>query len=470
MGAGDGPGPEKWERPEPRHPATSAWPPPGAVTPHRADPGAAPVAPLVRRHSGGGGWVTEGLSRLHVKARTWRRPWRVAWWLVLLPLAIAAWGATLQRRWARRTAWIAAAGLLLGGLASSATSAPVVVESTSITATTQPTPSSAVPPTSTTTTAQPTSTAPPPTTTAVSTTTTVTTTSTITSTTLAATDGSRPTAEILASVVQAAEHPAGYSRTAFAAGLVVNDAGCEARDVVLRRESTTPIDPALGPCATTGGTWTSPYDASVLADSTRTRVDPVVSLKEAWDSGAWAWTNAQRAAYANDTTDPRTLRAVSSALQVVRGDSDPSNWLPTNPTIVCSYISDWIAIKARWSLTMDDSERGRIRKLLDRDCSASTTTPWVPAPAAPPNVAPAATEPPTTVRTTPTPSVTTPTSPGGSCGSDGYINKDGVCVPSPRPAPSPPDGATAQCKDGTYSFSQHRSGTCSSHGGVARWL
>ena len=33
-----------------------------------------------------------------------------------------------------------------------------------------------------------------------------------------------------------------------------------------------------------------------------------------------------------------------------------------------------------------------------------------------------------------------------------------------------PTGATAQCRDGTYSFSKHRSGTCSHHGGVATWL
>lgn len=34
----------------------------------------------------------------------------------------------------------------------------------------------------------------------------------------------------------------------------------------------------------------------------------------------------------------------------------------------------------------------------------------------------------------------------------------------------PPAGATAECWDGTYSFSQSRRGTCSHHGGVKRWL
>ncbi len=59
---------------------------------------------------------------------------------------------------------------------------------------------------------------------------------------------------------------------------------------------------------------------------------------------------------------------------------------------------------------------------------------------------------------------------GGSCTADEYRNVDGVCVPRPIQADAPPPGATAQCNDGTYSFSQHRSGTCSHHGGVRRWL
>ena len=35
--------------------------------------------------------------------------------------------------------------------------------------------------------------------------------------------------------------------------------------------------------------------------------------------------------------------------------------------------------------------------------------------------------------------------------------------------PAGPGSATAQCRDNTMSFSKHRSGTCSRHGGVAQW-
>jgi Protein of unknown function (DUF3761) len=40
----------------------------------------------------------------------------------------------------------------------------------------------------------------------------------------------------------------------------------------------------------------------------------------------------------------------------------------------------------------------------------------------------------------------------------------------PTPTTDPYASATAQCKDGTYSYSKTASGTCSSHGGVARWI
>jgi hypothetical protein len=57
-----------------------------------------------------------------------------------------------------------------------------------------------------------------------------------------------------------------------------------------------------------------------------------------------------------------------------------------------------------------------------------------------------------------------------SCRTDYYRNSSGNCVHRPTKAPAAPSGATAKCDDGTYSFSQHRQGTCSHHGGVAEWL
>src|SRR5262245_10654915 len=68
-----------------------------------------------------------------------------------------------------------------------------------------------------------------------------------------------------------------------------------------------------------------------------------------------------------------------------------------------------------------------------------------------------------------------------ACGSSTYENVDGLCIPDPSSGGVPggasgitgggaPEGATAQCRDGDYSYSTHHSGTCSGHGGVSQWL
>lgn len=51
-----------------------------------------------------------------------------------------------------------------------------------------------------------------------------------------------------------------------------------------------------------------------------------------------------------------------------------------------------------------------------------------------------------------------------------YTNSKGERVQSPTYYKTTPAGATAECRDGTYSFSRSRRGTCSHHGGVKRWL
>lgn len=68
----------------------------------------------------------------------------------------------------------------------------------------------------------------------------------------------------------------------------------------------------------------------------------------------------------------------------------------------------------------------------------------------------------------PQPVVQAPAQP--SCPNGTYVNTYGNTVCRPYESSGAPTGATAQCEDGTYSFSQSRRGTCSHHGGVAIWL
>lgn len=51
-----------------------------------------------------------------------------------------------------------------------------------------------------------------------------------------------------------------------------------------------------------------------------------------------------------------------------------------------------------------------------------------------------------------------------------YTNISGHHVQRPVRANRAPAGASAQCRDGSYSFSEHHRGTCSHHGGVGSWL
>lgn len=51
-----------------------------------------------------------------------------------------------------------------------------------------------------------------------------------------------------------------------------------------------------------------------------------------------------------------------------------------------------------------------------------------------------------------------------------YTNRAGHRVHRPMQSQSKPQGATARCRDGSWSFSESHRGTCSHHGGVASWL
>ena len=183
---------------------------------------------------------------------------------------------------------------------------------------------------------------------------------------------------VLATIPVQNEYRFGYDRELFPHWLDLDGDGCNAREQVLKRDSVTlpQVDPVK--CYVVAGDWVSPYDGKPIDDRTAAQIDHVVALKEAWDSGAWAWTTAQRAAFANDTIDRRSLVVASASSNTSKGEKDPSNWLPTSSSYVCTYLGNWISIKARWGLSMDRSEHGRIRNVLQSRCVGLKIASWRP--------------------------------------------------------------------------------------------
>lgn len=185
--------------------------------------------------------------------------------------------------------------------------------------------------------------------------------------------GSVAALALLATVPVMLEHRGGYDRGLFPGWVDADRDGCNTRAEVLRRESTSPVRITVR-CTVVAGDWISLYDGAVINDPSRLEIDHVVSLKETWDSGAWAWGSDQRADYANDLSNPRTLRAVSAASNRAKGEKDPSNWLPVTED-QCRYLADWVAIKARWGMSADQSEWGRIRNVIRDRCPGLTVLP-----------------------------------------------------------------------------------------------
>ena len=171
------------------------------------------------------------------------------------------------------------------------------------------------------------------------------------------------------------EYQVGYDRALFDHWRDIDGDGCDSRDQVLKRDSISlpQVDPVN--CNVIAGDWVSPYDGGRWSNPSDIDIDHVVALKEAWDSGAWAWSAAQRKAFANDTSDSRTLLAVTDSVNQSKSDKDPSNWLPPLQSYTCTYLGNWIAVKVRWSLSMDSSEYGRIKNLLQSSCSSLDIAP-----------------------------------------------------------------------------------------------
>ncbi|WP_326693177.1 HNH endonuclease family protein (plasmid) [Streptomyces sp. NBC_01795] len=178
-----------------------------------------------------------------------------------------------------------------------------------------------------------------------------------------------PVADAIEQLTVQTEDRTGYKRTSFKHWIDADRDGCNTRQEVLIQEAVE--KPAVGKgCSLTGGRWHSYYDGQDTSDPRSLDIDHMVPLAEAWDSSASNWDAKQREAYANDLGSERSLVAVTAKHNRAKGDKDPTDWWVPSADASCQYLSDWVATKTRWKLTIDQAEK---QALTDRAAQCPDT-------------------------------------------------------------------------------------------------
>jgi len=176
----------------------------------------------------------------------------------------------------------------------------------------------------------------------------------------------------------AEEHIGGYKRSLFKHWVDANGNGKNTRAEVLIAESLISVQFTSTGKTVSTGKWLSLYDGETWTSASDVDVDHVVALGEAWRSGAWKWSSSRRQSYANDLGVAWTLRAVTDNVNQSKSDDDPTYWLPPLESANCVYLTEWVAVKIRWKLTVDAEERQSIRDgWLDARCFALKKPPVV---------------------------------------------------------------------------------------------
>ena len=158
-----------------------------------------------------------------------------------------------------------------------------------------------------------------------------------------------------------------YKRSSFRHWIDADSNGCDTRRDVLAAETTKPVN-----CRTlSGGAWVSAFDGVRTTNASGFDVDHMVPLKEAWESGAHSWDSGTRTRFANDLAYEHSLIAVSARSNRSKSDRDPNNWMPTTSSFHCQYVGRWIAVKYRWSLSVDPAEKSFLESKVASCGSAS---------------------------------------------------------------------------------------------------
>lgn len=110
------------------------------------------------------------------------------------------------------------------------------------------------------------------------------------------------------------------------------------------------------------GLWFCPYTGKTSFEPSDIDIDHMIPLKEVHQSGGHAWTPQMKQYYANDLSDPNTLIAVDDSSNQSKGHRDPADWLPPNRSYWCEYLTNWVDVKKKWDLTVDQAEVNALKE------------------------------------------------------------------------------------------------------------
>jgi hypothetical protein len=165
-----------------------------------------------------------------------------------------------------------------------------------------------------------------------------------------------------------------YDRDAFGPPWADEDRnGCDTRNDILARDlEAVEFKAGTHGCVVLSGVLNpDPYTGQKIAftrgsnTSNDVQIDHVVSLADAWFAGAYAWSDAERQAYAND---PLVLLAVDGGANRAKSASRADQWLPDD-AFACEYAARQIEIKAIYGLAVTDTERLALNQVLTHNCS-----------------------------------------------------------------------------------------------------
>jgi hypothetical protein len=161
----------------------------------------------------------------------------------------------------------------------------------------------------------------------------------------------------------------GYSRDVFGQNWAdVDRNGCDTRNDILKRDLTSIVYKSrTRDCVVLSGTLSDRYSGESInfvrgnVTSMEVQIDHVVALSNAWQTGAFQLTLAQRTALAND---PLNLFAVKGRLNSQKGEGDAATWLPPLKNFRCAYVAQQIAVKAKYSLWVVAPEKAAMLNIL----------------------------------------------------------------------------------------------------------